>query len=177
MTIQFFKPIAFVLSLACLLGLLMVNAALLLGKPAPFEVSFDQVFLVLFPLWGFTIFYLKQTRPLTPDALKEMSFLQKIRYFFGDAPEWALVLLAVIYGYALYCLFLFMTGGIMDPEYVNGQYQINNHGTVTVYTEAEYQVLHRLHLRSSTGFFMAFFAVSAVVLAPWPKRSEVEFPA
>ncbi len=73
-----------------------------------------------------TVFYLKQTRPLSAEALKEMSFLQKIRYFFGDAPEWVLVLLAVIYGYALYCLFLFMTGGIMDPEYVNGQYQVNN---------------------------------------------------
>lgn len=72
--------------------------------------------------------------------------------------------------YALYCLFLFMTGGIMDPEYVNGQYQINNHGNITVYTEAEYRVQHNLHLLSITGFGMAFFTVSTVALAPWPKR-------
>lgn len=171
MTIHTVKPIAFLLSLACLLGLLIVNIALLLGKPAPFEVSFGQIFLLLFPLWGFTIFYLNQTRPLTAENFNDMGFFQKIRYYLGDAPEWALVVLAGIYLYALYCLFLFMTSGIMDPEYVNGQYQINNHGNIILYTEAEYQMQHNLHLRSITGFFMAFFAVSAVVLAPWPKRA------
>jgi len=172
MTIQTFKPIAFLLSLAGLLGLLVINVSLLLGNPAPFEVSFAQIFLPLFPLWAFTIFYLNKTRPLAAEDLKGMSFLQKIRYFLGDAPEWALVALAGIYLYALYCLFLFMTGGIMDPEYVNGQYQTNNHGNITFFTEAEYQIAHNLHLRSITGFFMAFFAVSTVVLAPWPKREE-----
>ena len=48
-----------------------------------------------------------------PEALKEMSFLQKIRFFWAMPPEWALVLRAVIYVYALYCLFLFMTGMIL----------------------------------------------------------------
>ncbi len=172
MTIQTFKPIAFLLSLAGLVGLLVINVSLLLGKPAPFEVSFGQIFLPMFPLWGFTIFYLNKTRPLSPEDSQEMSFLQKIRYFLGDAPDWALAILAVIYVYALYCLFLFMTGGIMDPVYVNGQYQINNHGNVTDFTEAEYQIRHNLHLRSITGFFMVFFAVSSVALAPWPKREE-----
>lgn len=141
-----------------------MNITLLLGKPAPFEVSFGQIFLLLFPLWAFTIFYLNKNRPLAAEDLKNMGFLQKIRYYLGDAPEWALVFLAVIYLYALYCLFLFMTGGIMDPEYVNGQYQINNHGNITFFTEAEYQVAHNLYLRSITGFFMAFFAVSSVAL-------------
>lgn len=171
MTIHTFKPIAFLLSLACLLGLLIVNVTLLFGKPAPFELSFAQIFLLLFPLWAFTIFYLNNTRPLAADDAKEMGILQKIRYFMGDAPEWALAILAVIYVYALYSLFLFMTGGIMDPEYVNGQYQINNHGSITVFTEADYVVAHSLHLRSITGFFMAFFAVSTAALAPWPKRT------
>lgn len=172
MTIQTFKPIAFFLSLIGLLGLLVINVSLLLGKPAPFEVSFGQIFLPLFPLWAFTIFFLNKTRPLAAEDLKNISFLQKIRHFLGDAPEWALIVLAGIYLYALYCLFLFMTGGIMDPVYINGQYQINNHGNITVFTEAEYRVAHNLHLRSITGFFMAFFAVSAVVLAPWRKREE-----
>lgn len=170
MNFHTFKPIAFLLSLAGLLGLLIVNVALLLGKPAPFEVSFVQIFLPLFPLWAFTIFYLNKTKPKPVEELKEMGALKIIRYYLEGTPDWALVALAGIYLYALYCLFLFMTGGIMDPEYVNGQYQINNHGNITVYTEAEYQVAHNLHLRSITGFFMAFFAVSTVVLAPWPKR-------
>jgi len=65
-----------------------------------------------------------------------------------------------------------MTGGIMDPEYVNGQYQVFNHGEVTVYTEAEYHIQHRLHLQSVTGFFMAFFSVSTVVLAPWRRSAD-----
>jgi hypothetical protein len=170
MTIHTVKPIAFLLSLAGLLGLLVINVSPLFGKPAPFEVSFFQIFLLMFPLWAFTIFYLNNTRPLAADDAKEMGFLQKIRYFLGDAPEWALAALAGIYLYALYCVFLFVTGGIADPEYVNGQYQVNNHGFITVFTEAEYRVQHNLHLRSITGFFMAFFAVSTVALAPWPKR-------
>ena len=172
MNILALKPIAFLLAVTGLLGLLVINVAVLLGKPAPFEISFVQIFLPLFPLWGFTIYYLNTTRPLATEELKALGFLQKIRYFLGDAPEWALGILTVIYFYSLYCLFLAMSGGFMDPEFVNGQYQINNHGTITIYTEAEYQAAHQRHLQFITGFFMAFFAISAVALAPWPKRDE-----
>jgi len=72
-----------------------------------------EAILPLFPLWAFTFFCMNKTRPLAAEDLKNMRFLQKIRYFPGDAPEWALVFLAGIYLYALYCLFQFMTGGIM----------------------------------------------------------------
>jgi hypothetical protein len=172
MSVHTFKPIAFVVSLFGILGLLWGNIAVLLGKSAPFEVSFTSIFFVLFPLWAFTIYYLNQTRqPLSEEGMAHMNMFQKIQYYLGNPPDWAMVLLAGFYGYALYCLFLFIIGGIMDPEYVNGQYQINNHGQVTVYTEAEYQIQHRLHLRSVTGFFLAFFSVSTVVLAPWRRSS------
>lgn len=102
MTIQTFKPIAFAISLTALLVLIWVNIALLLGKPAPIELSFVSIFLVLFPLWAFTIYYLQK-----------------------------------------------------------------------IYTEAEYQALHSLHLRSVTGFFLSFFSVSTVVLAPWRRSSKL----
>ena len=172
MSAHTFKPIAFVVSLVGLVGLLWVNIAVLLGQPAPFELSFTSIFFVLFPLWAFTIYYLNKTRtPVGEEDMAQMSMGQKIRYLLGNPPDWAMVLLAAFYGYALYCLFLFMTGGIMDPEYVNGQYQVFNHGQVTVYTEAEYQIQHRLHLRSVTGFFLAFFSVSTVVLAPWQRTT------
>lgn len=168
MSLNSFKPIAFVVSVVSLLGLLWINVAALLGKPAPFEVSFVSIFFVLFPLWLFTIYYLRQTTPfLSEEDVSQMNRLQRIRHLLGNPPDWAMILLAGLYGYALYCLFLFMTGGIMDPEYLNGQYQVFNHGQVTVYTEAEYQIQHRLHLQSVTGFFLAFFSVSTVVLAPW----------
>lgn len=168
-----FKPIAFVISLAGLLGLLWVNIAVLLGKPVPFELSFISIFFVLFPLWAFTIYYLNKTStPLDEKAIARMNLPQKIRYLLGYPPDWAMVLLAAFYGYALYCLFLFMSGGIMDPEYVNGQYEVFNHGQVTVYTEAEYQIQHRLYLQSVTGFFLAFFSVSTVVLAPWRRSAD-----
>ncbi len=172
MSLQSFKPIAFVISLVGLVGLLWVNIAVLLGKPAPFELSFLRIFFVLFPLWAFTIYYLNQTRVLPSDEdMAQMNSLQKIRYLLGNPPDWAMILLAGLYGYALYCLFLFMAGGSMDPEYVNGQYQVFNHGKVTVYTESEYLIQHRLHLRSVTGFFLAFFSVSTVVLAPWRRTT------
>jgi hypothetical protein len=173
MSLKSFKPIAFVISLVGPVGLLWVNVAVLLGKPAPIELSFTSIFFVLFPLWAFTIYYLRQTKPPVGDEdIARMSMLQKIRYLLGNPPDWAMVLLVAFYGYALYCLFLFMTGGIVDPEYVNGQYQINNHGQITVYTKAEYQIQHRLHLRSITGFFLAFFSVSTVVLGPWRRFSD-----
>jgi hypothetical protein len=170
MNIQAVKPIAFLLSLACLLGLFFINISLVLGRPAPFEVSFTNIFFPLFPLWAFTVFYLNKTRPTAAEDMKDMGIFQKFRYLLGDPPAWAWFFLCAIYLYALYSLFLFMTGGIMDPEYVNGQYQINNHGTITIYTEEEYRTAHNLHSRAITGFFLAFFAVSTVVLAPWPKR-------
>lgn len=174
MNVNSIKPISFVISLVSLIGLLWVNVAVLLGKPAPIEVSFISIFLVLFPLWAFTIYYLNQTSPpLGAEGMDQRSMFQKIQYYLGNPPDWAMILLAGFYGYALYCLFLFMTGGIMDPEYVNGQYQINNHGKITLYTEAEYQIQHRLYLRSVTGFFMAFFSVSTVVLAPWRGSSRL----
>ena len=174
MHIQTFKPIAFAISLTALLVLIWVNIALLLGKPAPIELSFVSIFLVLFPLWAFTIYYLQKNRPPMDEAdANQMNTLQKVRYYLGNPPTWAMIVLAGFYGYALYSLFLFMTGGIMDPEYVNGQYQINNHGKITIYTEAEYQALHHLHLRSVTGFFLSFFSVSTVVLAPWQRSSQL----
>ncbi|HRI62565.1 MAG TPA: hypothetical protein PK228_22645 [Saprospiraceae bacterium] len=104
------------------------------------------------------------------EVANQMNTLQQIHYYLGNPPTWAMIVVAGIYGYALYSLFLLMTGGLMDPTYVNGQYQFNNHGKITIYTEAEYQAVHRLHLRSVTGFFMAFFSVSTAVLAPWRRR-------
>lgn len=171
MSIKTLKPIAFIISLTALLVLIWVNIALLMEKPAPIELSFVNIFLVLFPLWAFTIYYLQQTRlPLGEEGMAQVNMFQKIQYYLGNPPYWAMILLAGFYGYALYSLFLFMTGGLMDPTYINGQYQFNNHGKITIYTEAEYQVVHRLHLRSITGFFLAFFSVSTAVLTPW-KRS------
>ena len=162
------QPIAFTLALAGWLVLLWVNLALLLGKQPPIDLSFVKIFFVLFPLWAYTIYFLRETKqPLTEEALKNNNKLQLIRYYLGNPPMWAMIALAVCYGYALYSLFLFLSGGMMDPEYVNGQYQINNHGKTTIYTNSEYQAMHRLHLRAITGFFLAFFSVSTVVLAPW----------
>ena len=170
MTIQTIKPIAFVFSLGCLLGLLVINISLLVGEQAPFEPSFVQLFFALFPLWVFTIFFLNKTTNLRAEDLQGVGYFQKLRLLIGNPPTWAWVLLCVIYLYALYNMFLLMKGGIVDPEYVNGQYQINNHGTITTYTEAEYHALHNLHLRSITGLLLAFFAVSVVVFAPWRKE-------
>lgn len=171
MSIKTFKPIAFVISLTGLLVLIWVNIAVLMEKPAPIELSFVSIFLVLFPLWAFTIYYLQQTRSqMQAEVANQMNTLQQIHYYLGNPPTWAMIVLAGFYGYALYSLFLLMTGGLMDPTYVNGQYQFNNHGKITTYSEAEYQVVHRLHLKSVSGFFMAFFSVSTAVLAPWRER-------
>lgn len=166
------KSIAFAISLTSLILLLWVNMAALLNNPVPFEMTFISVFFVLFPVWAFTIFYMRKSTPLPDDErMNQMSRIEKIRYLLGNPPDWVMVVLAAFYGYALYSLYLFMSGGSADPEYVNGQYQVFNHGQVTLFTEAEYQEQHRLHLRSITGFFMAFFSVSTVVLAPWRRAS------
>ena len=168
MNVKSLQPIAFVVSLVGLLGLLWVNLATLFGKPAPFEVSFIGIFLSMFPLWAFTIVYLQKTRPPIPEAdANQMSKLRQIQYYIGNPPNWAMIVLALFYGYTAYSFFLLMNGGLMDPEYVNGQYQIFNHGKITHFTEEEYEVQHRLHLRTITGFFMAFFSVSTVALGPW----------
>ena len=174
MNLQGFKLIAFIISLAGLLLLLWVHIAVLIGKPPPVELSFVKIFFVLFPLWAFTIYYLNKTTVLVDEeGLKQMNIFQKIQYLLGNPPVWAMYVLVGFYLYGLQSLFLFMTEGIIDPEYINGQYQFNNHGKITTYTEAEYQSIHKLHLRSVTGFFMVFFSVSTVVLAPWWQKSSL----
>lgn len=168
MNVKSLQPIAFVVSLLGLLGLLWVNLATLFGKPAPFEVSFFSIFLSMFPLWAFTIVYLQKTRPPIPEAeANQMSKLRQIQYYLGNPPNWAMIVLALFYAYMFYSVFLYLSGGSVDPEYVNGQYQFFNHGNITYFTAEEYQIQHRLHLRTITGFFMGFFAVSTVVLGPW----------
>ena len=171
MNIQGFKFIAFVISLVGLLLLLWINVAVLIGKPAPVELSFAEIFLAMFPLWIFTIYYLNQTTVLDEEGLKQMTTFQKIQFFLGNPPNWAMYVLAAFYVYGLYSVFLLMTEGIIDPEYFNGHYQFSDHGKITTYTETEYQSIHKLHLRSVTGFFMVFFSVSTVVLAPWRQKS------
>lgn len=162
------RSIVFVFSLACLLGLLWININVVMDKPAPYEPSFIQIFFVMFPVWAYTIYQLRQNRsPLSDAEIAQKDLLGKIRSLLGEPPAWAMLILAVLYGYALYSLYLFMTGGILQPEYENGQYVLHNHGKITTYTEEEYQLQHRLHLRSITGFFMAFFSISTVALAPW----------
>lgn len=168
MNVKSLQPIAFVVSLLGLLGLLWVNLATLFGKPAPFELSFIGIFLVLFPIWAFTIYFLQKTRPpISAADANQMNKLLQIQYYLGNPPTWAMIVLALFYAYMLYSIFLYLSGGSMDPEYVNGQYQFNSHGKITLFTEEEYQVQHRLHLHSITGFFMGFFAVSTVALGPW----------
>lgn len=168
MNVKSLQPFAFVVSLLGLLGLLWVNLATLFGMPPPFEVSFFTIFLSMFPLWAFTIVYLQKTRPPIPEAdANQMSKLLQIQYYLGNPPNWAMIVLALFYAYMLYSAFLYLNGGSVDPEYVNGQYQFNNHGNIRYFTEEEYQVQHRLHLRSITGGFMGFFAVSTVALGPW----------
>lgn len=162
------KPVAFLFALAGLALLFFVNITLLMGKPAPIELSFVQIFFFMFPIWTFTIYYLKQRKTLDETELAGMAFFQKIRYILGNPPTWAMVIVGGIYLYAMYSVFLFMGGAMMEPTLVNGLYQINNHGNITFFTESEYVDAHKLHIRAITGFFMAFFVVSAVALAPWP---------
>ncbi len=103
MSLKSFKSIAFVISLAGMFGLLWVNIAVLLGKPSPFELSFFHIFFVLFPLWAFTIHYLGQaTAPLEEERSNQMDTFQKIRYYLGNPPMWAMFVLAGFYAYAMY---------------------------------------------------------------------------
>lgn len=171
MSLKIFRYLFFVISVIGLFLLLWANLSVVFGMPAPVEPSFIQVFLVIFPTWFFTIYYSNQTRPLLDESVsKGMTSNQKFQYYLGYPPPWAMKLVAVLLVYALFNFVFFLSGGIMDPEFVNGHYQFNNHGKVTIYTKAEYVALHNLHIRSVTGFFLAFFSISAMILTPWPKR-------
>lgn len=174
MGFKIFRVIFYVIALGGLLLLLWVNLSSLLGIHPPVEPSFIQIFLFFFPTWFFTIYYLNNTRPLLDEnVFKGMNTNQKIQYYLGDPPPWAMKLVAVILAYTFINFFFFLAGGIMDPEYVNGHYQLTNHGKVTMYTDAEYLALHRMHIRSATGFFMGFFSISAMVLTPWKRLFEL----
>lgn len=168
-----FKPLAFAISSAGLLLLLWSNLSALFGLPQPpVELSFPRIFAVLFPLWAYTIFYLNQIHKSGEQKTDGLSLPEKILYLLGNPPAWTFPLLTVVYLYGFYSLFLLATGALMDPELVNGQYQIFNHGEITTFTEEEYLVRHALHLRGITGFFLSFFMVSTLVLAPWKRGQD-----
>lgn len=137
----------------------------------PYPVSFLVVFCGVFPLWAYTIFFLKSERPVTREQMLERGYFKTIAYLLGNPPGWMLAVLGCLWVYAMYSVWLWITGGGIDPEFQNGQYIFNNHGQVTVYTPQEYLTLHKQYILAQTGVFQFFFAFIAVVFYPFLRSS------
>ena len=174
MTTQNMQKIGFIYASIVLALLLVAHIPSVLNQTAPLEISFIQAFLMIFPMWGLMIFYLNKTNKLTlnEDEIKALPFIVRLKMIMGNPPQWLFVLTCLFYVYGLYSVYLWMTGGIMDPELVNGQYQTNNHGQITYYSQEEYQIMHRTNMLATTGFFLMFASFAFAVF--FPKNEAVE---
>lgn len=163
-----FQSIAFIYAIIVFAALLLAHIPVLLDKPALVEIPFGLGFAAIFPLWAYMIFYIKKNNNPKTETGENEGFIEKIKIMLGNPPQWVFTGVGLFYAYGLYCVYLWMTGGALDPVLVNGRYQINNHGNISFYTEAEYLVQHKKHLLSETGFLMLFSAVTVAVF--WPKN-------
>ena len=178
MTTQLMQKIGFIYASIVLTILMVTHVPVLLNQTAPLQISFVQAFLMIFPMWGLMIFYLNKTHVVTlnEEEIKALSLVERLKIIMGNPPQWLFVLTCLFYAYGLYSLFLWMTGGIMDPELVNGQYQSNNHGQMSYYSQEEYLKMHRTNMLATTGFFLMFASFSFAVFFPKKEKTESFMP-
>ena len=85
----------------------------------------------------------------------------------GNAPRWMKVLAGTLFAYAFFnfffTIFVLNEGGV--PSIVHGQKVIHDHGNIIrVLTDEEYEKHRAYSVRTSSGHWMAFYAVAMMVL-------------
>jgi hypothetical protein len=73
------------------------------------------------------------------------------------------IILALFLAYFIFSLFWFGSG-IAVPHEIDGKYNINNHGQITVYTREEVERIKLYQLRSYSGFWMWLMLCSTLYL-------------
>ncbi len=160
------KSIGFIYALIAFLILLLAHIPVLFGSDPLLDISFLVGFFIIFPLWGLTIFFMRKLIEANDEDITKLSFLPRMRVLLGNPPQWLFIVVGIFYIYGIYCFYLWMTGGMTEPELVNGQYQFNNHGEITYYTENEYIQAHKKNILASTGVLLTFASVSLSIFLP-----------
>jgi hypothetical protein len=95
----------------------------------------------------------------------------QLKAFIGLMPIPAWVLVVCISSYGTICMMMSMEGlsaGV--PSFVDGQYQINSHGKVTVVTEAAYHAARAALVELFSSVWMVFHGIGALMLFPFKPR-------
>ena len=161
MTDKRLQSIGFLYACIILVVVLVPHISALLNVPSPWEFSYIKTFIAIFFLWGFMIFFMNKTITVTDEESETMSVQDRLKRLLNNPPHWLFVLTLLSYAYGSYWFLSGFTHFSIDPELEGGRYQTFNHGTITYFTEAEYQKVHRQHLLHDTGllFLFASFAL------------------
>ena len=159
------QKIGFIYAAIVVALLLTAHISALFNQTAPWEISFIKAFLMTIPLWGLMIFYMNEANIGMDLKEEEITLVKILKTFMGNPPHWLFVLNCLFYAYGTVLIFWVGTG-LQDPELINGQYQVFNHGTITYYTQAEYQNLHRNNILGTTSLFLMISSVAFAVFFP-----------
>lgn len=167
MNLQTIKPIAFAAAMIISLLLLLAYLSGMSGFKSPIHLPYGLAFALIFPVWAYTIFYLKTKHPQT--AMSNLSLAEKINTLLDRPGTIGLIVAALLYANAFYCMYLLFTGDIIDPTLgEDGRYFFNNHGKMTYYSEAEALEMHRKNSVAYSGLFLLFSGLASIIL--WPKK-------
>lgn len=165
MNLRTFKPWFFVAALIISALLLIEYLSNLIGFSIPYHLPNTLMFFLIFPIWAFTVLYMKQKNQA--ETLSALPIGEKINAWLGRPGAGGLIIAALLYGNALFCMYLLFTGAMIDPALgIDGRYFYNNHGNITYYTEAEALDMHRKNTMAYSGFLLVFSGLAAIILAP-----------
>lgn len=132
--------------------------------------------IALFPIWILAIVVMsKRQRELDQPV---SGFLSRIKRFYqamlGEAPIWVVVVVGGVYLYTMVFGFIFSVkyGQLGVPDIVDGKHVLNNHGSITELTEAEYLDHLSQHIKFRTISLMLFYSAGFGILFPRQKPAD-----
>jgi hypothetical protein len=172
MNLKLIQSVGFIYAAVYTVLLLGANIPALFYQEPFWAAPMPLSFILLFPMWGVMIYYLNQVhkKDLDAEVIQDLPFMERLKLILNNPPQWLLVLTVVFYGYGMYCMFLWFTGGTAEPMLIDGKYQSSSHGKVTYYTEAEYLIAHRNNILATTGIPLTFAVVAFTAF--FPKRGD-----
>lgn len=94
---------------------------------------------------------------------------------FKTVPKWLSVSVIIAFIYAMLNFFLFMSSQPGGPEIKEGQYVLQNHGTIIKeLTKEEYLFYLSNELRGFSGHWLLFYGAAALMLYPNKKTDNIK---
>jgi len=102
-----------------------------------------------------------------PENKSKVNPFKVYRIIFKNAPIWFKIVVFASFFYGIANFLLFMSSQPGGPAIENGQYILQNHGTlIRVLTEQEYHHFKANEVRGFSGHWLVFYGVAAAIFFP-----------